>query len=147
MTPLDEVIDKPGRSPAAEEGDGGLPPQADRGWPGRAAGGAAVAGIDDEEQLGWPFWDGSYMTRTGPLPTRLICSPTVKSGTSNGDGSLANHSVEAPNVSAMNSCVPLPEIPPGVWSSTPWPISWAITSIAPIHWLALLWPTWTWVPS
>ena len=59
------------------------------------------------------------MLRIGPWPTRLICSPTVKSGTSNGDGSFANHSVEAPNVSATNSCVPLPEMPPGVWSSMP----------------------------
>ena len=73
------------------------------------------------------------MYRIGPVPTRLIVSPTVKSGVSYGDGSLAYHSVAAPNVSATNSWVPLPEMPPGVWSSTPWPISWPTTSSAPIH--------------
>ena len=57
------------------------------------------------------------MYRMGPEPTRLIVSPTVKSGVS--IGLLANHSVAAPNVSATNSWVPLPEMPPGVWSSTP----------------------------
>jgi hypothetical protein len=46
---------------------------------------------------------------------------------------LANHSVEAPKTSATNSCVPLPEIPPGVWSSMPCPCSWATTSIEPIQ--------------
>ena len=91
--------------------------------------------------------DGLYMNRIGPLPTRLTCSPTVKSGLSNGAGSLVNHSVDAPNVSAMNSCVPPLEMPPGVWSSMPWPISCAITSIAPIHCPAWLWPTCTCVPS
>src|SRR5258707_751973 len=90
---------------------------------------------------------GLYMTRIGPLPTRLICSPTLKSGTSNGAGSAANHSVAAPNVSATNSWVPLPEMPPGVVLSTPWPISWPTTSSAPIQPPALLWPTATWVPS
>ena len=106
-----------------------------------------MPGIDEEKQFGSPTWDGLNMTRIGPWPTRLTCSPTVKSGTSNGEGSLANHSVAAPNVSATNSWVPAPEMPPGVWSSTPWPISWATTSIEPIHWPALLCPTWTWVPS
>src|SRR6266511_965394 len=81
------------------------------------------------------------MTRIGPCPTRLICSPTVKSGTSNGDGSPANHSVAAPNTSAMNSCVPAREMPPAGWSSMPCPISWPMTSSAPSHWVATLRPS------
>ena len=87
--------------------------------PGPAAAWTSVVGIAFEKQLGSPSTDGLAMLRIGPLPTRLICSPTVKSGTSNGAGSLANHSVDAPHVSATNSCVPLPEIPTGVWSSMP----------------------------
>jgi hypothetical protein len=94
-----------------------------------------------------PASDGLYMYRIGPLPTRLIRSPTVKSGASKDADSLANHSVAAPKVSATNSWVPEPEMPPGVWSSMPWPISWPTTSREPIHWLAVLCPTATWVPS
>lgn len=37
--------------------------------------------------------------------------------------------------------------PPGVYWSMPWPNSWPTTSIAPIHWLALLWPMETEEPS
>ena len=87
------------------------------------------------------------MFRIGPLPTRLTSSPTRKSGVSYGEDWLLYHSVAAPNVSATNSCVPLPEIPPGVWSSIPWPISCASTSMEPIQPPAELWPIWTWEPS
>ena len=57
-------------------------------------------------RLGW------YMYRIGPLPTRFTSSPTWKSGGS--FGLFVNHSVAAPNVSATNSWVPRPEMPPGV---------------------------------
>ena len=87
------------------------------------------------------------MLRIGPEPTRLTVSPTRKSGTSPPDGSLANHSVEAPKTSATNSCVPAPEMPPGVWSSMPWPCSCATTSIELIHWPLVFLPIWTWLPS
>ena len=47
----------------------------------------------------------------------------------------------------MNSCVPPPEMPPGVLSSTPWPNSWATTSIEEIQAPAWFLPIWTCVPS